>query len=245
MYQGPKKKAGVEGAIPAKGSAFGDAGGSGLGDSRSQKQNADGAPSLGDLYPRFRNTGAQAAGTHGPAASHPSLMKSAMQSKAEASGPQLSAPARSIAAMLTNEHAALDAEAAEGQRLAARFVRRPEDEVCGSSKGSVAPYVAAGAFVLLMAGGAAAYFLTLGGGAQSGGGYVSASFATPYVAASGEPQPQAAAGSPQPQTTGSASWNEAVENFRALAASGGPVPEKVAEPKLEQLATGLNTARDN
>jgi hypothetical protein len=142
--------------------------------------------------------------------------------------------------MLTSEHAAEDAELAEGQRLAARFVRRPEEEA-RSSKGSAAPYVAAGAFVLLVAGGAAAYFLTTGNGGQGGAGYVSASFATSYTAAPEAPQPQAATGSPQQQGTKAASWNEAVETFRALASSGEAAPEKVAEPGLEQLATGFNT----
>ncbi len=243
MYQGSKRKADVEGAIPAKGSAFGDAGEFGLGDSRGQKQNADGAQSLGELYPRFRDRGTQAAGAHSPVAGHPSPAKSAMQSRAEASGPKLSAPAQSIAAMLTSEHAALDAEVAEGQRLAARFVRRPQDEARSSSKGSAAPYVAAGAFVLLVAGGAAAYFLTSGNGGQGGAGYVSASFATPYTAAPGAPEPQAAVASPKQQgTESSASWNETVETFRALAGSEGAAPENVAEPKLEQLATGFNAA---
>ena len=64
--------------------------------------------------------------------------------------------------MLTTEHAAEDDEVAAGQRLAARFVRRPEEETRAPSGKSVAPYIAAGAFVLLAAGGAAAYFLMLG-----------------------------------------------------------------------------------
>ena len=49
--------------------------------------------------------------------------------------------------MLTTEHAAEDDEVAAGQRLAARFVRRPEEETRAPSGKSVAPYIAAGAFV--------------------------------------------------------------------------------------------------
>jgi hypothetical protein len=237
MYQGSRRKAGVEGTIPAKGNAFGDAGGYGPGDSHSQKQNADGAHSLGELYPRFRDAGAQAGGGYAPAAGHPSLMQSSIQGGAQA--PKLSAPAQSIAAMLTSEHASEDAELVAGQRLAARFVRRPEDEARASSKRSVLPYVAAGAFVLLAAGGAAAYFVSSDGAGQGGNGYVSASFATPYSAEPAAEQPQAVPG----QGAKSASWNEAVETFRALANSG-EAPEKAAEPKLEQLATGFSTATE-
>ena len=59
MYQGSRRKAVVEGAIPAKGNAFGEAGGFGLGDSRGQKQDASGARDLGELYPRFRDPNKQ------------------------------------------------------------------------------------------------------------------------------------------------------------------------------------------
>ncbi len=241
MHQGTRRKAGVEGAIPAKGNAFGDASGSGLGDSRGQKQNADGAQSLGELYPRFRDTGTQAPGAHGPAAGHPSLLKTATQGGLEAAAPKLSAPARSIAAMLTNEHATEDAELAEGQRLAARFVRRPEEEERASSKGSVAPYVAAGAFILLAAGGAAAYYLTQEGAGPGGNGYVSASFATTPAAGPEANKPEAASGV-QEQGANSTNWNETVETFRALAGARVAPQGKVAEPKLEQLAAGIKPA---
>ena len=151
--------------------------------------------------------------------------------------------------MLTTEHATEDDEVAAGQRLAARFVRRPgDDETRASSGKSVAPYIAAGAFVLLAAGGAAAYFLiSEGTSARAGTGYVAASLATPSEAGSGAYAGQATLGMlPQKpggaQGAGSESWAEAVENFRALAGSGAAVPqEKTDEPKLEQLATGFNT----
>ncbi len=151
--------------------------------------------------------------------------------------------------MLTTEHAAEDDEVAAGQRLAARFVRRPgDDETRASSGKSVAPYIAAGAFVLLAAGGAAAYFLiSEGTSAQAGTGYVAASFAAHYEAGSGAHPGQTAPGMlPQKpggaQGAGSESWAEAMETFRALAASGAAAPqEKMDEPKLEQLATGFST----
>ena len=59
MDQGSRRKAVVEGAIPAKGNAFGEAGGFGLGDSHGQKQDASGARDLGELYPRFRDPSKQ------------------------------------------------------------------------------------------------------------------------------------------------------------------------------------------
>ncbi len=183
MYQGSRRKAVVEGAIPAKGNAFGEAGGFGLGDSHGQKQDASGARGLGELYPRFRDPNNQQPIASAPAAGHPALTRSAVQGRAEAPAPKLSAPARSIAAMLTTEHAAEDDEVAAGQRLAARFVRRPEEETRAPSGKSVAPYIAAGAFVLLAAGGAAAYFLMPEGtSAQAGTGYVAASFAASHEA---------------------------------------------------------------
>jgi len=193
------------------------------------------------LYPRFRDTGTQPAGAHSPAAGHPSLLKTATPGRAEASAPALSAPARSIAAMLTNEHASEDAELAEGQRLAARFVRRPEEEARAPKKGTVLPYVVAGAFLMLAAGGTAAYFLLPDSAGEGGSGYVSASFATSYDGEPAAQKPQAASGS-QPQGADSASWNEAVETFRALANAGARPREKVAEPKLEQLASGIKPA---
>ena len=150
--------------------------------------------------------------------------------------------------MLTTEHAAEDDEVAAGQRLAARFVRRPEEETRAPSGKSVAPYIAAGAFVLLAAGGAAAYFLmSEGTSAQAGTGYVAASFAAHYEAGSGAHPGQAALGMlPEKpggaQGAGSESWAEAMETFRALASSGAAAPqEKMDEPKLEQLATGFST----
>jgi hypothetical protein len=252
MYQGSRRKAVVEGAIPAKGNAFGEAGGFGLGDSRGQ-QDASGARDLGELYPRFRDPSKQPAIAPAPAgghpAGHPPLTKAAAQGRAEARAPKLSAPARNIAAMLTTEHAAEDDEVAAGQRLAARFVRRPEDETRAPSGKSVAPYIAAAAFVLLAAGGAAAYFvMSEGTSAQAGTGYVAASFAAPNEAGSGVYPGQATLGMmPQKpggaQGAGSESWAEAVETFRALAGSAGAgaPQEKADEPKLEQLATGFNT----
>jgi hypothetical protein len=248
MYQGSRRKAGVEGAIPAKGNAFGEADGFGLGDSRDQKQNTSGARELGELYPRFRDPGKQQPAAQAPAGGHPALARSATPSRAAAPSPKLSAPARSIAAMLTNEHAAEDDEVAAGQRLAARFVRRPGDETCAASGKSMAPYVAAGAFALLAAGGAAAYFLmSEGTSAHAGTGYVAASFAAPYEAGSGANESAAGllARKPGPagaQGAGGESWAEAVETFRALAGSGAAAPqEKTEEPKLEQLATGFST----
>jgi hypothetical protein len=251
MYQGSRRKAVVEGAIPAKGNAFGEAGGFGLGDSHGQ-QDASGARDLGELYPRFRDPNKQPLIAPAPAgghpAGHPALTKPAVQGRAEARAPKLSAPARNIAAMLTTEHAAEDDEVAAGQRLAARFVRRPEDETRAPSGKSVAPYIAAGAFVLLAAGGAAAYFLiSEGTSAQAGTGYVAASFAASYEAGSGAHPGQTAPGMLQKpggaQGAGSESWAEAMETFRALASSGAAAPqEKMDEPKLEQLATtGFST----
>lgn len=246
MYQGTRRKAVVEGAIPAKGSAFGEAGGFGLGDSRGQKQDASAGRGLGELYPRFRDPNNQQPIAPAPAAGHPALTRSAVQGRAEAPAPKLSAPARTIAAMLTTEHAAEDDEVAAGQRLAARFVRRPEEETRAASRKSMAPYIAAGAFVLLAAGGgAAAYFLMPEGtSAQAGTGYVAASFAAHYEAGSGaQPGPAASGMLPQKPGAGSESWAEAVETFRALASSGADAPrEKTDEPKLEQLATtGFST----
>jgi hypothetical protein len=242
MDQGIRTKAVVEGAIPAKGNAFGEASGFGPGDPRGQKQDASGVRGLGELYPRFRDPNKQQ-----PIASAPAAARSAVQGRAEASAPKLSAPAQSIAAMLNSEHAAEDDEVAAGQRLAARFVRRPEEEERAPSGRSVAPYLVAGAFVLLAAGGAAAYFLMPeGASAQAGTGYVAASFAAHYESGSGTQQaapgmlPQRPGGA---QGAGSESWAEAVETFRALANSGAAAPqEKLDEPKLEQLATtGFNT----
>jgi hypothetical protein len=233
----------VEGAIPAKGNAFGEAGGFGLGDTRGQKQDASGARGLGELYPRFRDPDKQQPIAPAPAAGHPALTKPAVQGRAEARAPKLSVPARTIAAMLTSEHAAEDDEVAAGQRLAARFVRRPEHEKGVPSGKSVAPYIAAGAFVLLAAGGAAAYFLMPdGASAQGGTGYVAASLAASHEAGSGAHPGQAALGMLTQKSGGSESWAEAVETFRALANSGAAAPrEKMDEPKLEQLATGFNT----
>jgi hypothetical protein len=248
MDQGTRTKAVVEGAIPAKGNAFGEAGGFGLGDTRGQKQDASGARDLGELYPRFRDPNKQQPIASAPAGGHPALARSAVQGRAEAPAPKLSAPARNIAAMLNSERAAEDDEVAAGQRLAARFVRRPEDETRAPSGKSVAPYLVAGAFVLLAAGGAAAYFLMPEStSAQAGAGYVAASFAAHYESGPGTHPGQAALGMlPQKpgdaQGAGSESWAEAVETFRALAGSGAAAPqEKMVEPKLEQLATGFNT----
>jgi hypothetical protein len=249
MDQGTRIRAVVEGAIPAKGNAFGEAGGFGLGDTHGQKQDASGVRGLGELYPRFRDPNKQQPIASAPAGGHPGLTSAAVQGRAEAPAPKLSAPARSIAAMLNSEHAAEDDEVAAGQRLAARFVRRPEEKSRAPSGKSVAPYLVAGAFVLLAAGGAAAYFLMpQGTSAQGSTGYVAASFAAHYDSGAGTQLGQAAPGMlPQKpggaQGAGSESWAEAVETFRALANSGASAPqEKLDEPKLEQLATtGFNT----
>ncbi len=251
MYQGLSKKAGVEGAIPAKGDAFGEAGGVGRGDTRNRKQNSGGARGLDELYPRFRGPDGPQQGVHGSLGGHPTLTKSAVQTGAEAPAARLSEPARSIAALLSAEHAAEDDEAAAGQRLAARFVRRPGDEACPSPGGSAAPYLAAAAFILLAAGGAAFYFLTpesSGTTERAGSAYVPASFTAPFETGTGAPQAQIApaltpqsSGAEAAQSSDTESWAEAVENFRALAGSGAAVPqEKVNEPQLEQLAAGFN-----
>jgi hypothetical protein len=251
VYQGSSKKAGVEGAIPAKGNAFGEAGGVGRGDTRDQKQNSGSARGMGELYPRFRGPDGQQQGAHDPLNGHPSLTKSAVQTGAEAPAARLSEPARSIAALLSAEHAAEDDEAAAGQRLAARFVRRPGDEACTSSGGSAAPYLAAAAFILLAAGGAAFYFLrpeSSGTTERAGSAYVPASFTAPFETGTGAPQAQTVpaltpqnSGAEAAQGSDTESWAEAVENFRALAGSGAAVPqEKVNEPQLEQLAAGFN-----
>jgi hypothetical protein len=235
----------VEGAIPAKGNAFGEAGGVGRGDTRDRKQNSGEARGLDELYPRFRGPGGPQQG------GHPSLTKSAVQTGAEAPAARLSEPARSIAALLSAEHAAEDDEAAAGQRLAARFVRRPGDEACTSPGGSAVPYLAAAAFILLAAGGAAFYFLrpeSSGTTERAGSAYVPASFTTSFETGTGAPLAQTVpaltpqnSGAEAAQGSDTDSWAEAVENFRALAGSGTAVPrEKVNEPQLEQLAAGFN-----
>ncbi len=250
MVQG-SKKAGVEGAIPAKGNAFGEAGGVGHGDTRGQKQNPAGARGLGELYPRFRDPDEQQPGAHGSPGGQPPIARSAAQASAEALAGKLSEPARNIAALLTREHAREDDEAAAGQRLAARFVRRPQDEACTPAGRSLTPYLAAAALILLAGGGAAFYLLrpeSPGAVEQAGSAYVAASFNTPVEAGLGARQAQTApAWMPQNPGTGAAqgsasdSWAETVETFKMLAGpEAAPPQDKVNEPQLEQLATGYN-----
>ena len=220
----------MEGAIPAKGNAFGGAGGVGRGETRDQTQNTGGTRGLAELYPRFRGPDRQQQGAQGPLGGPPSLAKSAVQAGAEAPAARLSEPARSIAALLTREHAAEDDEAAAGKRLAARFVRRPEDEACPVSGGSPVPYLAAAAFILLAVGGAAFYFLrpeSSGTTERAASAYVPALFSAPLEVGTGAPQAQAApawgtqnSGAGTAQGTDTESWAEAVQNFRALAGAG-------------------------
>jgi hypothetical protein len=207
---------------------------------------------LGELYPRFRNPDQQQAGTQGQQNGHPLMAKPAAPAGAEAPAVKISGTARNIAAMLSKEHAAEDEEVAAGRRLAKRFVRRPnEGEACIASHGSVAPYLAAGAFVLLAAGGVAAYFLSTessGTGKPDGSAYVAASFTAPFDAGSATRQAQTVAGwAPLTVGTGAAqgsasnNWAETVQAFKLLA---GPEPsapqEKVNEPQLEQLAASYS-----
>ena len=236
----------MEGAIPAKGKAYGQAGGIGQGDARGRKQAADVVRDLGELSARFRDSNGLPQDLNGSLSGHSSLSRSAIKPKAEAPAMRLSEPARSIAAMLTDEHAAEDEEAAAGQRLAARFVRRPGDSrACGRPKGSMTPYFTAGAFVLLAAGAAAYYFMPSGTDQPAGSPYVAASFTSPFSAGSGSAQETPAwAPKPDAQGPGSPGWAETVETFRALSATGTPAaPDKVAEPQLEKLAAGYNGAR--
>ncbi len=140
-----------------------------------------------------------------------------------------------------------DDEVAMGKRLAARFVRRPGDEIAAPPSKSLTPYLAAGAFVLLAAGGPAYYFLSVessGKAAHAGSVYVAASFSAPFETRSGtRPAEAAPAWTPQSPGTGAGAngWAEAVETFRALAGSQTPSPqEKMREPQLEQLAAGYS-----
>jgi hypothetical protein len=237
-------KLGVEGAIPAKGKAFGETGGIGQGNPRGGKQMASGLRDLGELSARFREQVRPQQDLGSPMSGHSSLSRPATQTGAGAQGSRLSESARSITAMLSDEHVAEAEEAAAGKRLAARFVRRPGDKASGPPKSSLAPYLTAGAFVLLAAGAAAYYFIAPGAEQTAGGSYVSASFTSPF--SSGSSAAQAAPEWPQqPGTKGpdSPGWTETVETFRAFAGTGATAPaEKAAEPQLERLAAGYTGA---
>ena len=163
--------------------------------------------------------------------------------------PKLSAPARSIAAMLTTEHAAEDDEVAAGQRLAARFVRRPEEETRAPSGKSVAPYIAARSVRSARGWRGRGLFPDAEGtSAQAGTGYVAASFAASMKRARGHTR-----GRPR-----LACWRKNRAVRRVPVPRAGPRPwrlsgrlqvpgaaaprEKMDEPKLEQLgATGFST----
>ncbi|MGO9485377.1 MAG: hypothetical protein ACLPX9_12445, partial [Rhodomicrobium sp.] len=213
----------MEGAIPAKDKAFGEAGGVGPTDTRSKKQNPNGVRGLAELYPRFRDPGTQAPAAPGPAAGQRPTAKSAVLTAAEAPAQKFAAPAREIAALLSIQ-ATEEAEVFTGKELAARFVRRErEDEVSAPASRPLTPYLAAGALILLAGAGAAYYYSRQEGSgtAVAGNAYVGANFATSEA----HRQPETAQGS------ASNSWAETVETFRKLAGPEASTQEKVAEPQ--------------
>jgi hypothetical protein len=233
----------VEGAIPAKGKAYGESGGIGQGDTRGRTNNAGGLRGLSELSPRFRDSGQPQQDLSAPLGGQSFLSKPSVRSKADAPAPKLSPSTRTIAAMLSDDHAAEDAEAAAGKRLAARFVRCAGEKASDCPKSSLTPYYAAGAFFLVAAGAAAYFFLAPGADQIGGSPYVAASFSSPFSSGAAQPAPSWAP-KPDAQGPGSPGWAETVETFRALSGSGAPAPaDKVSEPELEKLAAGYQGAR--
>ena len=224
----------------------------GKGDTRGGKQNAGGGANklhdLGQLSPRFRNSSRPKSEPDSPLGGYSSPSKGAINQKANAPAPQVSKSARGIAAMLSDgamrpeERAAEAAEAMAGQRLAARFVRTDAEKASRRAKGSAAPYLAAGAFVLLAAGAAAYFFMAPGLIQSAGSSYVAASFSSPFSSGPAQ-EPPAWAPKLDGRGPGSPGWTEAVQTFRALSAPAAPaLADKVAEPQLEKLASGYAAA---
>jgi hypothetical protein len=215
-------------------------------DTRGRKQDAairaNKLRDLGQLSPRFRNIGRPKNEPESSPSGYPSPSRDAGSTTTKAPAPQISKSARGIAAMLgeqgvrPEERAAEAAEAMAGQRLAARFVKTEAEKAGHGGKGSMAPYLAAGAFVLLAAGASAYFFMAPDLIRNAGGSYVAASFTSPFSSGPAQ-EPPAWAPKLDGRGPGSPGWTETVQTFRALSAPAAPaLADKVAEPQLEKLA---------